>query len=329
MKLLDFLKDKAFFIIFSLVVSGFSALLLYMVNAAVYFVLFVPTIYIFGAFLSLIPEFITKNSYYKKLYNTIDALDKKHLLSEIVELPRFYEGRVLYDVLKGAGKSMNDEIAGHGAASTEYREYIELWVHEIKTPISGAKLICENNGYSGVLTELDRIDSFVEQALFYSRSSHPERDYVIRQADISEIVNRALRRNAKRLIESKISIVPTGLEQAVFTDVKWTDFILQQLIENAIKYRCGKIKIFSETNAGSVSLFVRDDGIGIPEQDLRRVFDKGFTGENGRRFGRSTGLGLYLCKKLCAKLGLGISVKSQQNEYTCVEIVFPKSDMFN
>jgi len=223
---------------------------------------------------------------------------------------------------------MNDEIGRHGAASSEYREYIELWVHEIKTPISGAKLICENNGYAGVSSELDRIDNFVEQALFYSRSSHPEKDYVIKQVKLSEIVDRALRRNAKRLIESKISIEPLDLEQVVHTDVKWTDFILQQLIDNAIKYQCKKIKIFGEAHANSISLFVHDDGIGIPEQDLSRVFDKGFTGENGRKFGRSTGLGLYLCKKLCSKLGIGISIDAKPDEYTCVEIVFPKSEMY-
>ena len=119
-----------------------------------------------------------------------------------------------------------------------------------------------------------------------------------------------------------------SLEGSVFTDLKWTDFILQQLIDNAVKYGCRKIRIFSGVGENSVSLFVRDDGIGIPERDLKRVFDKGFTGENGRGHARSTGLGLYLCKKLCVKLGLGISIESEQWEYTQVEIIFPKSEMY-
>ena len=329
MKLSDYLKDKVFFTVVSLFVTGFSAFLLYMVNANIYFMLFVPVTYLAGAALSLIPEFIAKRRYYNELQSTLDTLDKKSLLSEIIKVPHFCEGRILHDVLKETGKSMNDEIARHSISSAEYREYIELWVHEIKTPIAGAKLICENDGYANVAAELDRIDSFVEQVLFYSRSSHPEKDYIIKQLELSEIVNRVLRRNAKRLIESRISVELLNLDETVFTDVKWTDFILQQIIDNSIKYRCDKIHIHGETNAGGVSLFVHDNGIGIAEQDLRRVFEKGFTGENGRQFARSTGLGLYLCKKLCDKLSLAISVKSRQKEFTCVELVFPKDDIAN
>jgi len=328
MRLRDYLRGKVLFLAFAAISAGFGAFLLYVVRAEIYFTLFVPVIFFGGAVLSMLPEFFTKRAYYNRLYDTIEALDKRYLLPEVITRPRFYEGRVLYDVLKSVGKSMNDELGAHSAASEEYREYIELWVHEVKTPIAGAKLICENNGYSGVAAELDRIDGFVEQALFYSRSSHPEKDYVIRDAELSEIVNRALRKNARRLIEGKISIETAGLDQSAFTDIKWTDFMLQQVIDNAVKYRCGKIRIFGEAGANSVSLFVCDDGIGIPERDLKRIFDKGFTGENGRGGARSTGLGLYLCKKLCGKLGMGISVESVQGEYTQVEIVFPKSEMY-
>lgn len=181
---------------------------------------------------------------------------------------------------------------------------------------------------------------------FYSRSNNVEKDYIIKQVDLSEIVNRVLRNNAPHLIEQKIGIETAELEQTVLTDSKWTDFILQQLIDNAVKYGCTKLKFYSEQNPNGVSLFVCDNGIGIPPQDIGRVFDKGFTGENGRTHGRSTGIGLYLCKKLCVKLGLDISVQSQdkntrrvvcedtdigttvkEGSGTTIQIVFPKSDM--
>jgi signal transduction histidine kinase len=213
----------------------------------------------------------------------------------------------------------------------EYREYIELWVHEIKTPIAGAKLICENAGTAqerDFLEELDSIERFVEQALFYSRSGNVEGDYLIKQTDLASLVSGALKTAARRLIANRIRVRTGDLSCVVFTDAKWLDFILRQIIDNSVKYGCKKLEFYGRQNANSVSIFIQDDGAGIPDQDIGRVFDKGFTGENGRRFGRSTGLGLYLCGKLCAKLGLEISVASRPGEGARVEIVFPKSDMY-
>jgi signal transduction histidine kinase len=110
----------------------------------------------------------------------------------------------------------------------------------------------------------------------------------------------------------------------VYTDVKWVSFILRQIINNSVKYGGENIEFFAVPREGGVSLMVRDDGIGIPEADLKRVFEKSFTGENGRLYGRSTGLGLYLCRKLCTKLGLSISASSRSGEGVTAEIVFPK-----
>ncbi|MDR0862351.1 MAG: sensor histidine kinase [Oscillospiraceae bacterium] len=328
MRLSDYLRDKAFFVAWSVAVAGFSAFLLYMVDANVYFALFVPCVYLVGAALSLVPEFVRKRSYYRELRSTLDGLDKKYLLSELVEVASFAEGNILRETLKTVSKAMNDEISRHSAASAAYREYIELWVHEIKTPIAGGKLLCENTRNARLSAELEKIDKLVEQALFYARSNNVEKDYIIKRVDLSELVSGVLRKNAPDLIERKISVETAELAHMVLTDGKWTDFILQQLIDNAVKYGCSRLRFYGERSANSVTLSVRDNGAGIPAQDLRRVFDKGFTGENGRRFGRSTGLGLYLCKKLCVKLGLDISVESRAGEGTTVKIVFPRSEMY-
>lgn len=327
MKITDYLRDKVIFIVWNLFIAGFTSFLLYMVNADLYFMLFIPCIYLTGSILSLLPEFIMKKKYYNEVQINLKNLDKKCLISEIIEQPDFYEGQFLYSILKTTNKSMNDEIAKYSTSSAEYRAYIEMWVHEIKTPIAGAKLICKNSENKNTLTELEKIDGFVEQALFYSRSNNVEKDYIIKQTNLEELVNGVLRKNSRYLITNKISIQTSDLANTVFTDVKWTDFILKQVIDNSIKYESNRIKLYSAQNTNSISLFICDNGIGIPEQDLRRVFDKGFTGENGRKHGKSTGIGLYLCKKLCKKLGLGIQVKSQRNEGVSVEIVFPKSNM--
>jgi len=328
MQLKTFLKDKAVFIVLCLFISAFSAILLYMVEAKPFFVLFVPCVFYGGSMITLFIEFIHKNNYYKTLYKTLDELDKKCLLSEIIDEPNFYEGQMLYDILKISNKAMNDEIAKYHLSSAEYREYIELWVHEIKTPIAGAKLISENIDNGALLDTLQRIDQYVEQALYYSRSNTVEQDFLIKQAELKDLVSAVLRKHAKHLIDNKISVDITGVGGMVFTDTKWIAFIVWQILDNAIKYEGKEIKIYSEQKTNSISLFICDDGIGIDEQDIRRVFDKGFTGESGRRYTKATGLGLYLCKKLCLKLGLNISLQSEKGEGTVVEIIFPKSEMY-
>lgn len=262
------------------------------------------------------------------MFFILESLDNKCLLSEMIEFPKFYEGKLLFRVLKRTNKSMNDEIASYHLSSKEYREYVELWVHEIKTPIAGAKLICENTKNYVVEAELEKIDKFVEQALFYCRSNSVEKDFLIKKICLQDLVNGVLRKNAKYLIENKVAIETKALNQEVLADMKWVEFILEQIINNSVKYQCKKIKIYGQQQENSVSLFIFDDGIGISSHDIGRVFDKGFTGENGRIFAKSTGIGLYLCKKLCIKLGLSIQIQSKQDQGTSLEIIFPKSNMY-
>ena len=327
MRLKIFLKNKMLFIILNIIIAVFSAVLLAVVDAKPFFILFIPCVFLGGCATVVVVEFIIKNNWYKQLYNTLDNLDRKCLISEIIEEPGFYEGQMLYDVLKITNKAMNDEIALHRLSTAEYREYIELWVHEIKTPIAGAKLIGENTRNASMLETLERIDRYVEQALFYSRSNSVEKDFMIKSIELKEMVSVMLRKNAKYLIANKVSMDIDGADGMVYTDAKWIDFILWQIIDNAIKYEGRNIKIYAEQNSNSTSLFICDDGIGIPKYALNRVFDKGFTGDNGRKYAKSTGLGLYLCKKLCLKLGLNISLCSEEGKGTIVEIVFPKSRM--
>ncbi len=327
MKWTDYCKDKGTFIVMNALVATFSAFLLYMVDEGWYFTLFVPCIYLVGCAAALLPEFIMKNHYYSELRNTLEELDKKYLLSEIMEEPSFYEGKILYDALKDTNQAMNDEVAYLSRTVAEYREYVEMWVHEIKNPIAGAKLMAENSSNESMLAELDKIDQFVQQALYYSRSGSVEKDYLIKQVTLEALVNGALRASAKGLIAHNVAVERTGLEHMVRTDVKWAGFILRQIIDNSIKYGCKKLKISGRPHEGGVSLILADDGVGMPEGDVKRVFDKGFTGENGRMYGKSTGIGLYLCKKLCMKLGLGVSARSTLGGGTSIAIKFPQREL--
>ncbi|MDR1272162.1 MAG: sensor histidine kinase [Clostridiales Family XIII bacterium] len=303
------------------------AFLLRLLGQSPFSIMYIAAVMLLGGLLSLLPEFLTKRRYYGELKSIMENLDKKFLLSEIIERPDFVEGQLLYDTLGDAGKSMNDEIAGYKNAYKEYREFIELWVHEIKTPIAGAKLIGENAQNAPALEELDRIEFFVEQALYYARSNAVENDYIIKPALLSDMVGDVLKNNAKYLIANRISVRTSALDLRVFTDVKWVSFIIRQIVDNAVKYGGNTIEFFGESRGNSVALFIKDDGQGIPGHEADKVFEKGFTGSNGRIQGHSTGLGLYLCRKLCHKLGLGLSLESTPGEGTTLKIVFPINEL--
>lgn len=332
MNFIRFLKDKIAIITIIILALVFIAVLLLLTKVNTYVVFFVLLTLIGVTTACLYYEYFKKASFYKNLIKATNELDKKYLLSEIINSPDFFEGEILYDTLKISNKAMNDEISVYKLAMEEYREYIETWVHEIKTPISSSLLILENNQNEitkSLQEEIDKINKFVEQALFYSRSNTVEKDYIIKECNLKDIVKNCVKRNSKMLIKNKISVDIKVCDTLVFTDKKWIDFIINQIINNSIKYKSENsyIKFFAKENKNSISLYIKDNGIGIPKQDISRVFEKGFTGENGRLFSKSTGIGLYLCKKLCGKLGLKINIFSENG--TTVEIVFPMGKLTN
>lgn len=274
-------------------------------------------------------EFIKQKSFYVELDNLLESLDKKYLLSEIVKEPEFIEGKFLHDLLKRTNKDMHEHVKKYRDMGQEYREYIETWVHEIKTPIASARLIIENNQNEitkDINQEIKKIEEYIEQVLYYSRSNNVSKDYIIKEVSLAALVRSIVKKNSRDFISKNISIDIEAIEGTVYSDVKWLEFILNQLIGNAIKYMKesnGKVKIFTLQNENNIVLTIEDNGIGIMEKDINRVFEKGFTGENGRKFGRSTGIGLYLCRKLAKQLGLGLTLTSKTGEGTTVNIIFP------
>ena len=194
-------------------------------------------------------------------------------------------------------------------------------------------MIIENNKTKvteSIDEELDKIENYVEQALYYARSNTVDKDYYIKKNSLEEMVNECIKKNKKVLIGEKISINIHDLNLYVNTDSKWIIFILNQVIQNSIKYRKAdkqsEIEFFAKQGKENVVLYIKDNGMGIEKGEISRVFDKGFTGTNGRNLNKkSTGIGLYLCKKLCDKLGIGIEVESVQNEGTELRLIFPNS----
>lgn len=274
-------------------------------------------------------EIARKLRFYRDMEGRLDALDEKYLLAEVMVEPGFPEGEFLFSTARTMGSSMAEAVGDARRDMGEYREYIETWIHEVKTPIAAARLCLENHPgplADSVEDSLFQIEGYVEQALFYARSGAVDRDYAVRALPLNQAVSAALRRYARPLIEAGFRVELGNLDAVVCSDGKWVEFILGQLISNSLKYRASSPKlIFSqEVKRDGVVLSLLDNGPGIPPEDLPRVFDKGFTGANGRKLStRSTGLGLYLCKKLCARLGLGLSLSCPPGGGTLASLTFP------
>ena len=259
-------------------------------------------------------------------------MKEKYLIAEIIETSNFCEGKILKEVLQETDKSMLENVNEYKHLSEDYKEYIELWIHEVKMPIATGKMIIENNKNEvteSIDEELDKIENYIEQALFYARSNVPEKDYYVKKQNLKDIINTAILKNKRNLLQNKVRLNLHNLDEQVYTDSKWCTFIVNQVIQNAVKYSKSnnkEIEIFSINNKEKTTLYIKDNGIGIKKAEITRAFEKGFTGSNGRKVGqKSTGMGLYLCKKLCNKLGLRIDLNSKENIGTEIRIVFPKS----
>lgn len=198
-------------------------------------------------------------------------------------------------------------------------------------------MVIENNKNpvtKSIDEELDKVENYIEQALFYARSNTVEKDYYIKRNNLKDAVNESIKKNKNVLIQEKIAVNIHDLDIEVSTDSKWIGFILNQIIQNSVKYKKqdsnSEIEIYGKQEKEKVILYMKDNGIGIKKGEITRVFEKGFTGTNGRLSNKkSTGIGLYLCKKLCNKLGIAIELNSVQEEGTEVRLVFPKDSYIN
>ena len=335
MKFTDFFFFFLIFIIINLLILAFTSALLMVLKVDSYAIIFIFVINFLGILIYHIYDYFNRKRYYDGLLMNLEALDKKYLISDVVKEGSFLESKILYNIIYDITKSMKDDISSLRINNKEYREYIELWVHKIKTPISSSKLIIENNKSElakSIEEEITKVENYIEQALFYARSNALEKDYIIKEMDLRFIVNKVIKRNSKVLIEKKIKIETLGLDKTVYTDSKWIEFIINQIVSNSIKYidnnkRESVIKFYTRSIGENIVLYIEDNGIGMNERDVIKAFEKGYTGENGRRFGKSTGIGLYLCKKLTKKLGLGINLESTIKKGTKVSIVFPINKM--
>ncbi len=335
MKLSKYLKDK----IYTVIIFGISylviLLLLYAFKVDNSLILVISIILFLAYLLILAIDYLRKKNFYNYLFSNIEKLDKSYLVLETLKKPDFYEGKLLFQALYEIDKSMAENVKMNEEQLQNFKDYIEMWIHEVKNPL--ASLVLKINNGSGKFDKktkstLKELEDCVEKVLYYVRCEYSEKDYFIKKVSLAKIVKAEGIKNMNSLLDNKVDFIVENIDYYVETDSKWLEFILEQIISNSIKYKKdikdSYIKIYGIEKDKNIVLVVEDNGIGIKNEDIKYVFDKTFTGNNGRGRSTSTGMGLYIAKNLCNKLGHKIEIESKEGVYTKVMITFSLNNYY-
>lgn len=259
--------------------------------------------------------------YYKRHGEMLRILENVQILSGELEGGKTLAEEDLTAMVKKLKRLLDESETARRDDAKESMDYYTTWVHQIKTPISTMKMMLEGEDSEesrSLLSELFRIEQYAEMALSYIRLGEDSSDYVFREYDLDGIIRDSVRKYAPQFIRKKIGLNYGGTDVKVLTDEKWLRFVIEQVLSNSIKYtREGSVTI---TVTPEKVLKIADTGIGIAPEDVPRIFEKGFTGYNGRSDKKSTGLGLYLCKTACSRLSHKISAESEPGKGTVISI---------
>ena len=343
MKLKEYIKDELFKIILIIVYIILICGLLCAFNFGVQMAALMAVLAAIFFIIMFIWDFCRKRNFYNSLIDNTQRIDKKYLVIETLDEPEFYEGNLVYTAMYDINKSMIEHINQYERGQQDFKDFIEMWVHEIKLPIASLTLMCHNDKEhidKKFITQLNRLDDYADKVLYYVRSENAEKDYSFGKVNLKTIINKTAVKNKDIILSNNISLNVHDIDTYVNTDAKWLEFIVNQIISNSIKYKktSGEayIEVYSEQRqdsgtdkVGYAVLHIKDNGIGIPAKDIDKVFIKSYTGSNGRNNAKSTGMGLYIAKNMCGKLGHNIEIKSIEGEYTEVEITFYGDSYYN
>lgn len=280
----------------------------------------------------LITNWLERRQYFQKIEKTLEGLDQRYLLGELMPKSWHLEDQLYQRMIRKSNKAVIERIHKIEEEEKDYKEYIESWVHEIKAPITSISLICENRRkqgnqeYKTVGIENQKIENYVDMALYYARSGEVYKDYMIRETSLEAVAYEVLAKNRQILIEHQVQAEVDCLDQA-YTDGKWVAFLLNQMIWNSVKYRSEHLllRVYTKKQEKSVLFILEDNGIGIRQEELARIFDKGFTGSNGRSHEHATGMGLYICKRVSENIGIELRAESELGKGTKMIMEFPIS----
>lgn len=324
--------------------------------------------------LVLVADYLRIRSFYRELSDLSRSLSSQaYLGSTLTSSPHTREQAFVLSLMKTMTQAMVSQIEKTKQEQGDYRQYTELWVHEIKTPLAACELLLRNSDVplqAGEMSlqagdcmpageraqageckqagdfsfsasasvnqrlglQIKRIEELVDQTLYYARSGNLENDFIIKNIHLDQVVKAAIHRYSRHMILAKVYPRLSNLNVNVRGDAKWVQFMIEQIISNAIKYRKPQaeasyidISATQQTNDFGVKttvLSIRDEGIGIPASDCSRVFEQAFTGENGRAYAKSTGIGLFLVDKLARKMNMSVRLSSQVGKGTTVCLCF-------
>ena len=330
-----YIKDKlgiiggyAGFVIFTyLLMMAFHSQLQMRIMFVIVAVIFVVSVIAF--------DYLRKYKFYNSLVGHLDELDQKYLILDTLDEPDFYEGKLVYSAMYDINKSMTENVRKYRDSVEDFKDFIEIWVHEIKLPIASLVLMCHNN--RDVIPrkyeeQVARLDAYADQVLYYVRAEHASADYRFAETNLKSVIGRVAVKNKDVLLDGDISLNVHDVDECVVTDSKWLEFMVNQIVSNSIKYidrgQEKTIEIWTEPLGDGKALHIKDNGIGIPQSDIPLVCRKSFTGENGRKHAKSTGMGLYIIDNLCRQLGHKLNIASKVDEYTDVSIVFGHNDIY-
>lgn len=333
MKIIDYLKSNKVYILLYI-------LFILLFNINVYIdpgidigkdsLIYLNLIFALALVLFIIYDFFKKKKEFDTILDTVKVIDSVDVDEEFKdgiekELIRQIKEEHIYWMKKM--EKIEDELK-------DANDYMTDWIHQVKIPISileiMSKRVDDTEISKNINREIKRIDSLVEQALYIIRSGEYSSDFSIEEIEIDKVIRSVIKKNRYLFIYNKLEIDIKETGFSVFTDRKWIAHIIELIIDNACKYshEGGKIEIFPEKREKSLVVHIKDYGEGIDKVDLDRIFEKGFTGKNGRNRFKSTGMGLYIAKKILTALGDDIEVKSVEGEFCDVSIIFNKGHDF-
>lgn len=315
-----YLKSRLKFIILFLVFALFFVASAFLYGFPFQYVGYPLVLCALVGFVCLISEFFFLKSKKERLDNIFNSL-----IFEIEEIPLLDEtlDSSYVDIIEKITREAAEKESQFNISYSDMTDYYTTWAHQIKTPIASMRINLQNedSSFSRLIgSELNRIEQYVDMALTYLRLDSPSSDYVFNEFELDSLLKKSVKRFMGDFIGKKLSLDYRDIEATVITDEKWFGFVVEQLLSNALKYTpSGAIHIYM---SDSKTLVIEDEGMGISKEDLPRVFEKGYTGLNGRLNKKSSGLGLYLCGRICKKLGIDISIDSVVDKGTKVMLLF-------
>ena len=315
-------KNIKVYILFVVFIAIFF-IMFYLYNLPLEALIYTGSFCFLASFIASISDYVNYRESYKKL-----KFLEKNILNDLEDLPKSLDIRIDYyhKIIEKLYEELEKLTQENRQKNTDMVDYYSMWVHQIKTPIAAMNFLLDNEEVDQKILqqELFKIERYVEMVLTYIRVDSISSDYVITKINLDEVVKDSVKKYATIFINKKIKLNYVSHETMVISDKKWLSFAFEQILGNSVKYSSAGGEITIETCENK--LVIEDNGIGIKEEDLPRIFEKGFTGFNGRYEKKSSGLGLYLCKKTLDKLGHHIEISSKVGEGTRIEITFPKED---